>query len=77
MPRGFQEEGALVELGSQAAGFREDSGCWGGSRRQETLVFMGGAVRGLEPPCWCPPRHSDSYPLKHRELPWQPHSRAG
>lgn len=57
------------------------SGCWvwGGLKAvEEGARGRRLVLRGPESCWWYPPsRHSDSHPLKHSGLPWQPHSRAG
>lgn len=58
------------------------SGCWGWGGLKAVEEGARGrrlVLRGPESCWWYPPpsRHSDSHPLKHSGLPWQPHSRAG
>lgn len=62
-----------MELGSPAAGVGEDSRLLRREQEEGDLFSGGRNPAGGTPPS----RHSDSHPLKHSGLPWQPHSRAG
>lgn len=67
-----------MELGFLATGIGEDSRLL--RREQEHLVLALDLFLGAQNPAGGIPtprlRHSDSHPLEHRGLPWQPHSRA-